>query len=136
MCHLCAEGSVGSVSQDSVLSQYIYYYTSISLSQYLKYLDISSARFLSSNQVFDLRAEGSVDEDAWAELVSEDLRLTMPITPYRSFSPADVVNNRRVLLGVDGEGTSLLIWRLLGFLGPIVFIDYCLLASICMPSLA
>lgn len=65
--------------------------------------DVSLARCLSNNQVFDLRAEGSVDEDAWAELVSEDLRLTMPITPYRSFSPADVVNNRRVLLGVDGE---------------------------------
>ena len=60
--------------------------------------------------MFDLRADGCVDEDAWAELVSEDLRLTLPITPYRSFSPADVVKNRRVLLGVDGE-SFVLIWR-------------------------
>lgn len=29
--------------------------------------------------------------------------MTMPITAYRSYNPADVVNNRRVLLGVDGE---------------------------------
>lgn len=97
--------------------------------------DVSSARFLSSNQVFDLRAEGCVDEDAWAELVSEDLRLTMPITPYRSFSPADVVNNRRVLLGVDGEGASLLIWRLVGLWGIQCFVDHCLLVYV-LPPLA
>lgn len=54
-------------------------------------------------QVFDLRAEGCTDEDEWLEVISPDLRLTMPITPYRSFNPIDVVNNRRVLLGVDGE---------------------------------
>lgn len=57
-------------------------------------------------QVFDMRAEGCTDEDAWLEVLSADLRLTMPITPYRSFNPADVVNNRRVLLGVDGEGAT------------------------------
>lgn len=39
----------------------------------------------------------------WLEIISPDLRLTMPITPYRSFNPADVVNNRRVLLGADGR---------------------------------
>lgn len=53
-------------------------------------------------QVFDLRVDVCSDEDAWLEVVTEDLRFTMPITPYRSFSPFDVVNNRRVLLGVDG----------------------------------
>lgn len=50
-----------------------------------------------------MRAEGCTDENAWLEVLSVDLRLVMPITPYRSFNPADVVNNRRVLLGVDGE---------------------------------
>lgn len=53
-------------------------------------------------QVFDLRVDVCSDKDAWLEVVTEDLRFTMPITPYRSFSPFDVVNNRRVLLGVDG----------------------------------
>lgn len=53
-------------------------------------------------QVFDLRAHVCSDEDAWLEVVTEDLRLILPITPYRSFNPFDVVNNRLVLLGVDG----------------------------------
>ncbi|CAM9841368.1 unnamed protein product, partial [Discosporangium mesarthrocarpum] len=53
-------------------------------------------------KVFDLRAEGSADEEKWLELLAEDFMFTLPITPYRSFSPADIVNNRRVMLGVDG----------------------------------
>ena len=54
-------------------------------------------------KVFDLRAAACADEDAWLQVVTADLRLTLPITPYRSFNPCDVVNNRRVMLGVDGE---------------------------------
>lgn len=53
-------------------------------------------------KVMDLRAKGCLDEAEWSKLLAEDFKLTMPVTPYRSFSPADVVNNRRVLLGVDG----------------------------------
>lgn len=53
--------------------------------------------------MFDLRAEGCTDEALWLEVLSPELRMAMPITPYRSFNPGDVVNNRRVLLGVDGE---------------------------------
>lgn len=53
--------------------------------------------------MFDLRADGCADEASWLEVLSPELHTTMPITPYRSFNPADVVNNRRVLLGVDGE---------------------------------
>jgi PAS domain-containing protein len=53
-------------------------------------------------KVMDLRAQGCLDEVEWSKLLAEDFKLTMPVTPYRSFSPADIFNNRRVLLGVDG----------------------------------
>ncbi|CAM9439255.1 unnamed protein product [Scytosiphon promiscuus] len=59
-------------------------------------------RKASPAQVFNLRADGCTDEASWLEVLSPELHMTMPITPYRSFNPADVVNNRRVLLGVDG----------------------------------
>ncbi|KAG5177554.1 hypothetical protein JKP88DRAFT_332065 [Tribonema minus] len=38
------------------------------------------------------------------EVLAEDfnLKMTMSVPSYCSFSPSDVVNNRRVLLGVDG----------------------------------
>ncbi|CAM9724795.1 unnamed protein product, partial [Hapterophycus canaliculatus] len=52
--------------------------------------------------VFNLRADGCTDEASWLEVLSPEVHMTMPITPYRSFNPADVANNRRVLLGVDG----------------------------------
>eukprot|EP00611_Tribonema_gayanum_P020354 TRINITY_DN3697_c0_g1_i1.p2 TRINITY_DN3697_c0_g1~~TRINITY_DN3697_c0_g1_i1.p2 ORF type:complete len:399 (-),score=158.01 TRINITY_DN3697_c0_g1_i1:527-1723(-) len=53
-------------------------------------------------QAMDLRAAGCLDEAQWSKILAEDFKMTMPVTPYRSFSPSDVVNNRRVLLGVDG----------------------------------
>jgi PAS domain-containing protein len=53
-------------------------------------------------KVMDLRAEGCVEEGPWKELLADEFKLTLPITPYRSYSPADVVNNRRVMLGVEG----------------------------------
>lgn len=68
---------------------------------------LACLRFPLVKQVFDLRAEACADEEKWLEVISSDLRLTMPITPYRSFNPADVVNNRRVLLGVDGAWSLL-----------------------------
>ncbi|CAN0317181.1 unnamed protein product, partial [Discosporangium mesarthrocarpum] len=55
---------------------------------------------------FDLRSEGSADETKWLDLLAEDFILTLPITPYRWFSPVDVVNNRRVMLGVNGMITD------------------------------
>ncbi|CAM9591480.1 unnamed protein product [Ectocarpus sp. 6 AP-2014] len=67
-----------------------------------KLKDCRTARCQALRKVFDLRADGCTDEASWLEVLSPDLRMTMPITPYRSFNPADVVNNRRVLLGVGG----------------------------------
>jgi PAS domain S-box-containing protein len=53
-------------------------------------------------KVMDLRAQFCLDPVSWEVLLAEDFKLTMPVTPYRSFNIADIVNNRRVLLGVDG----------------------------------
>eukprot|EP00752_Nemacystus_decipiens_P009323 g8331.t1 len=64
--------------------------------------DCRASRCQALRKVFDLRADGCTEEAAWLEVLSPELRMAMPITPYRSFNPADVVNNRRVLLGVDG----------------------------------
>lgn len=53
--------------------------------------------------MFDLRAIGCTDESSWLEVLSPDVCVTMPITPYRHFNPVDVVNNKRVLLGINGK---------------------------------
>ncbi|CAM9741415.1 unnamed protein product, partial [Choristocarpus tenellus] len=53
-------------------------------------------------KVFDLRAEACLDENKWGEVLCEDFLLTLPVTPYRSFSPSDMVNNRCVRLGISG----------------------------------
>lgn len=64
--------------------------------------DCRESRCQALRKAFDLRADGCTDEASWLEVLSPELRMAMPITPYRSFNPGDVVNNRRVLLGVDG----------------------------------
>ncbi|CAM9319484.1 unnamed protein product [Ectocarpus sp. 6 AP-2014] len=54
-------------------------------------------------KVLDLRCEGVVDEAAWNEVLTEDFELSLPLTPYRKFDPADVEGGRRrVLVGVEG----------------------------------
>ncbi|CAM9412901.1 unnamed protein product [Sphacelaria rigidula] len=50
----------------------------------------------------DLRCEGVTEEDKWKELLSESFRFTLPLTPYRPYDPADIVEHRRVLLGMEG----------------------------------
>eukprot|EP00903_Cladosiphon_okamuranus_P007108 g6906.t1 len=54
-------------------------------------------------RVLDLRCEGVVDEAVWSDVLTEDFELSLPLTPYRSFDPADVEGGRRrVLVGVEG----------------------------------
>lgn len=36
------------------------------------------------------------------QLLSESFRFTLPLTPYRPYDPADIVEHRRVLLGMEG----------------------------------
>ncbi|CAN0175753.1 unnamed protein product, partial [Ectocarpus fasciculatus] len=54
-------------------------------------------------KVLDLRCEGVVDPAVWSEVLTEDFELSLPLTPYRKFDPADVEGGRRrVLVGVEG----------------------------------
>ncbi|CAM9266544.1 unnamed protein product, partial [Heterosigma akashiwo] len=48
------------------------------------------------------RATGELDRGRWAALLEEDVVLTQPITPYRSFDAREVVQNMREVRGVDG----------------------------------
>lgn len=40
--------------------------------------------------------------DKWAEILDEKFLLKMPITPYRSFNKGDIVNNVRIVNGIEG----------------------------------
>mmetsp|Transcript_6676 Transcript_6676/g.9327 ORF Transcript_6676/g.9327 Transcript_6676/m.9327 type:complete len:383 (-) Transcript_6676:33-1181(-) len=50
----------------------------------------------------NLRSSLCLDSDKWSDVLAEDFKLILPLTPYRSYCSSDIVNNRRVLLGVDG----------------------------------
>eukprot|EP00752_Nemacystus_decipiens_P011108 g9869.t1 len=54
-------------------------------------------------RVLDLRCNGVVDEAVWSDVLTEDFELSLPLTPYRPFDPADVEEGRRrVMVGVEG----------------------------------
>lgn len=38
----------------------------------------------------------------WSKVLADNFRFTLPLTPYRSYDPADIVGHRRVLFGVEG----------------------------------
>lgn len=40
--------------------------------------------------------------DKWAEILDDKFILKMPITPYRSFYKGDIVNNVRIVCGIEG----------------------------------
>jgi hypothetical protein len=50
---------------------------------------------------FFFRASGETNQEKWAEILSKDFYMTTPITPYRIFSPAEVVCGIRCLQGID-----------------------------------
>lgn len=53
--------------------------------------------------MFSYRAAGEMDPIKWAEILEPDCKITMPITPYRSFDPCTITaTRRRVLVGVEG----------------------------------
>lgn len=61
-----------------------------------------NARIAHLRKVMDVRTNGCLDENVWSTVLTEDFKLILPVTPYRSFAPSDIVNNRRILLGVEG----------------------------------
>lgn len=40
--------------------------------------------------------------ELWASLLDDNVVMTLPITPYRSFHRSNIVNSSRVVRGVDG----------------------------------
>ncbi len=48
-----------------------------------------------------LRASAEPDPARWLHLVDDEVVLVHPITPYRSYRKADVIDNRVVLMGVS-----------------------------------
>uniref|UniRef100_A0A7S3UTR3 BZIP domain-containing protein n=1 Tax=Heterosigma akashiwo TaxID=2829 RepID=A0A7S3UTR3_HETAK len=59
-------------------------------------------KFQAVQTFFYYRATGELDRGRWAALLEEDVVLTQPITPYRSFDAREVVQNMREVRGVDG----------------------------------
>ena len=59
---------------------------------------------LRKNAVFlflNYRATNIMNRQKWLSLVDENIVVTVPITPYRWFSKTDIVNNSRILAGID-----------------------------------
>ena len=50
---------------------------------------------------FRLRASGERNQHMWNDILDSNAVITLPITPYRSFPPHQVINNQRYILGVD-----------------------------------
>lgn len=48
------------------------------------------------------RTSGEQNYGLWAELLDDDFTMVLPITPYRSFSPAEVCDGSRTVEGIDG----------------------------------
>jgi hypothetical protein len=44
------------------------------------------------NTVLQMRAAGVTDEASWSTVLCESFKLTLPVTPYRSYSPAQIIN--------------------------------------------
>ncbi|CAM9740184.1 unnamed protein product [Chrysoparadoxa australica] len=56
--------------------------------------------------VLEFRTSGRIDEERWRTILSEEFKFTLPITPYRSYNPTDLVNSRRIVVGVDGMASD------------------------------
>ncbi|CAM9248840.1 unnamed protein product, partial [Phaeothamnion confervicola] len=54
------------------------------------------------DRAFKLRTDGVVDVEAWRSQLAQGFRLTLPLTPYRSYDSSEVTNDRRVIVGPEG----------------------------------
>lgn len=48
------------------------------------------------------RAIGELNRSRWSEVLAENFTCLMPITPYRNFSQAELLNNQRCVRGIEG----------------------------------
>ena len=61
---------------------------------------------------FRLRAAGEQSHHLWSEILDSNFVFTLPITPYRSFPPHQVLDNQRYIVGIDAiisDTTSLFV---------------------------
>lgn len=49
---------------------------------------------------FRFRTSMETNADQWASVLEEDFECVMPVTPYRSFPPHQVLDSRRHLTGI------------------------------------
>lgn len=50
---------------------------------------------------FFYRCNGEVSRKLWEGIVDDDICLTLPVTPYRSFDPSQLINNQRKAVGIS-----------------------------------
>lgn len=53
------------------------------------------------SQFLDLRVRGELDRTKWAAVVDESCVFMLPITPFRSFKRSEILNDLRVVAGID-----------------------------------
>ena len=78
------------------------------------------------------------DYDKWTEILDEKVVIKMPITPYRSFHKADIVNNSRLVRGIEGaitECVSVCVAQGIGFSGKMGFSDKKWYGVLCVASM-
>jgi hypothetical protein len=50
---------------------------------------------------FRYRASAEMSRSKWATILDESVSLILPLTPYRSFPPSEVLNGQRIVSGID-----------------------------------
>eukprot|EP00401_Gymnodinium_catenatum_P073160 CAMPEP_0117610484 /NCGR_PEP_ID=MMETSP0784-20121206/81896_1 /TAXON_ID=39447 /ORGANISM="" /LENGTH=587 /DNA_ID=CAMNT_0005413887 /DNA_START=285 /DNA_END=2048 /DNA_ORIENTATION=+ len=51
--------------------------------------------------MFYFRATAEASRKSWENVLEENFTLNLPITPYRSFPPAEVIDGQRIVKGID-----------------------------------
>jgi hypothetical protein len=51
--------------------------------------------------MFYYRATGELSRDKWEAILDADFKMLLPVTPYRSFPPEEVINGQRHVVGID-----------------------------------
>lgn len=67
--------------------------------------------------LLELRVSGCSEIAKWSEIIEPDIRMVLPITPYRSFPPTEIIEYRRHMIGyksviADAASFSLMIQSL------------------------
>ena len=66
-----------------------------------KLAEQAAARKQALRSMFYYRATGELSREKWEAILEEDFHMVLPVTPYRSFPPDEVVNGQRLINGID-----------------------------------